>query len=228
LAMSEPSRRDIEREEMEMLLPWYVTGRLDAADLAKVEAYLAAHPEVAQQLDLARTERDETVAANEALGLPSAGATARLMASLPAARPGWAVMRALRDGLQQVGDLLAAPTANAVRWAALAAAVLIAVQGVAIVSLLNERAGTYQTASGGQEGGEGIALLVTFADDAKATAISQLLTDFDASIVDGPKAGGVYKIRLRTEDRSPAGREALTRRLAERRDIVRAVLPSRD
>jgi anti-sigma factor RsiW len=225
--MSEPSRRDIEREEMEMLLPWYVTGRLDAADLAKMEAYLAAHPEVARQLDLARTERDETVAANEALGLPSAGATARLMASLPAARPGWAAMRALRGGLQQVGDLLAAPTANAVRWAALAAAVLIAVQGIAIVSLLNERAGTYQTASGGQSG-DGIALLVTFADDAKATAISQLLTDLDGSIVDGPKAGGVYKIRLRTEDRSTAGREALMRRLAGRRDIVRAVLPSRD
>jgi anti-sigma factor RsiW len=225
--MSEPSRRDIEREEIEMLLPWYVTGRLDAADLAKMEAYLAAHPEVARQLDLARTERDETVAANEALGLPSAGATARLMASLPAARPGWAAMRALRGGLQQVGDLLAAPTANAVRWAALAAAVLIAVQGIAIVSLLNERAGTYQTASGGQSG-DGIALLVTFADDAKATAISQLLTDLDGSIVDGPKAGGVYKIRLRTEDRSTAGREALMRRLAGRRDIVRAVLPSRD
>ena len=227
MAMSEPSRRDIEREEIEMLLPWYVTGRLDAADLAKMEAYLARHPEVARQLDLARTERDETVAANEALGLPSAGATARLMASLPAARPGWAAMRALRGGLQQVGDLLAAPTANAVRWAALAAAVLIAVQGIAIVSLLNERAGTYQTASGGQSG-DGIALLVTFADDAKATAISQLLTDLDGSIVDGPKAGGVYKIRLRTEDRSPAGREVLMRRLAERRDIVRAVLPSRD
>jgi len=227
LAMNELSRGDIEREEIEMLLPWYVTGRLDAADLAKMEAYLAAHPEVARQLDLARTERDETVAANEALGLPSAGATARLMASLPAARPGWAAMRALRGGLQQVGDLLAAPTANAVRWAALAAAVLIAVQGIAIVSLLNERAGTYQTASGGQSG-DGIALLVTFADDAKATAISQLLTDLDGSIVDGPKAGGVYKIRLRTEDRSTAGREALMRRLAGRRDIVRAVLPSRD
>ena len=225
--MNELSRGDIEREEIEMLLPWYVTGRLDAADLAKMEAYLARHPEVARQLDLARTERDETVAANEALGLPSAGATARLMASLPAARPGWAAMRALRGGLQQVGDLLAAPTANAVRWAALAAAVLIAVQGIAIVSLLNERAGTYQTASGGQSG-DGIALLVTFADDAKATAISQLLTDLDGSIVDGPKAGGVYKIRLRTEDRSTAGREALMRRLAGRRDIVRAVLPSRD
>jgi anti-sigma factor RsiW len=225
--MSEPSLKDIEREEIEMLLPWYVTGRLDAADLAKVEAYLAAHPEMTRQLDLARAERDETVASNEALGFPAARAADRLIGSVPAARPGWAAVHALRGGLRQVRDLLVAPTANAVRLAAVAAAVLVAVQAVAIVSLLKERERTYQTASGGQSG-EGIALLVTFAEDAKATAISQLLTEFDASIVDGPKAGGVYKIRLRTEDRSPAGREALVRRLAERRDIVRAVLPSRD
>ena len=225
--MNAQSVEDAEREEIEMLLPWYVTGRLDPADLAKVEAYLAAHPEVARQLELARAERDETVAANEALGFPSAAATERLMAALPAARPGWAALRAVRGVLQQVGDLFVAPTANAVRWAAVAAAVLFAVQAVAIASLINERAGTYQPASGAQAG-DGIAVLVTFADDAKASAISQLLTDFDASIVDGPKAGGVYKVRLRTEDRSPAAREALVRRLAERRDIVRAVLPSRE
>jgi len=225
--MSEPSLKDMEREEIEMLLPWYVTGRLDAADLAKVEAYLAAHPEMAGQLVLAQAERDETVGANEALGVPSPAATERLLASLPAGRPGWAALRAVRSGLQQIGDLLAAPTANAVRWTALAAAVLIAVQGVTIVSLLHERAGTYQTASGGPAG-EGIAVLVTFADDAKATAISQLLSDLDASIVDGPKAGGVYKIRQRTEDRSAAARAALMQQLSERRDIVRAVLPSRD
>lgn len=210
-----------------MLLPWYVTGRLDPADLVRVEAYLAAHPHVARQLDLARSERDETVAANEALGFPPAAATERLMATLPAARPGWAALRAVKGALQQVGDLFVAPTANAVRWAAVAAAVLLAVQAVAIVTLTSERSGTYQTASGGQAGG-GIAVLVTFADDAKATAISQLLSELDASVVDGPKAGGVYKIRLRTEDRSQAAREALVRRLAARRDIVRAVLPSRD
>jgi flagellar basal body-associated protein FliL len=225
--MNAQSLDDAEREEIEMLLPWYVTGRLGPADLAKVDAYLAAHPHVARQLDLARAERDETVAANEALGLADPGATERLMASLPAARPGWAALGAVRGGLKQLGDLFVAPTAHAVRWAAVAAAVLLAVQAVAIVTLLNERGGTYQTASGAPAG-NGIAVLVTFADEAKATAISQLLADFDASIVDGPKAGGVYKVRLRTEDRSQAAREALVRRLAERRDVVRAVLPSRD
>ncbi len=225
--MNEPSLKEVEREEIEMLLPWYVTGRLDAADTAKVEAFLAVHPHVARQLDMVRAERDEAVASNEALGFPSAAATERLMASLPAARPGWAALRTVRGGLEQVRNLFVAPTANAVRWAAVAAAVLVAVQAVAIGTLLSERSATYRTASGPQTG-DGIAVLATFAEEAKATAISQLLTDFDASIVDGPRAGGVYKIRLRTDDRSPAAREALVRRLAERRDIVRAVLPSRD
>src|SRR5687768_14432843 len=100
---------DAEREEIEMLMPWYVTGKLDPSDRARVEAYLAAHPEVARQLDLARAERDEAVAANEALGWPSPAATERLMASLPAARPGARALRALRGGLQQIGGLFVTP-----------------------------------------------------------------------------------------------------------------------
>jgi hypothetical protein len=224
--MSGPSLPEAERDEVEMLLPWYATGKLDPSDRAKVEAYLAAHPEVARQLDLVRAERDETVAANEALGWPSAAATERLVAALPGARPGRAP-RAVRGGLRQLRSLLVAPTASAVRWTAVAAAVVIAVQTVALATLVSQRTGTYRTASGGQAG-DGIALLIVFADEAKASAISQLLADLDGSIVDGPKAGGVYEVRLRTEDRSQAAREALMRKLAERRDIVRAVLPSRD
>lgn len=219
---------EIEREEIEMLLPWYVTGKLDREDLARVEAYLAAHPEAARQLDLARAERDQSVAGNEALGAPSAGAAAHVMASLSAATPAWAAWRTVRQIPQRIGELFIAPTANAVRWAAVAVAALVAIETGMIATLLSERSvGTYQTASG-TEAVDGISVLVVFADDARAAAIGQLLADFDARIVDGPKAGGVYKVRLRTEDRSQAAREALMRRLTERRDIVRAVLPSRD
>ena len=52
--MSGQDSREREREEIEMLLPWYVTGRLDRADRARVEGYLARHPDVAAQLDLVR------------------------------------------------------------------------------------------------------------------------------------------------------------------------------
>jgi anti-sigma factor RsiW len=223
------SLEEMEREEIEMLLPWYVTGRLDPGDAAKVEAYVAAHPDVARQLDLVRSEREETVAANEALGTPSVGATARVMAAaLTAATPLESAWRALQRSLQPIGDLFVAPSAHAVRWAAAAVAAVVAIETVALATLVGERASSsYQVASGGQTG-DGVAVLLVFADEARAPAISKLLADFDASIVDGPRAGGVYKIRLRTEDRSQAARDALIQRLAGRRDVVRAVLPSRD
>lgn len=226
--MSDLSAADAEREEIEMLMPWYITGKLDAADRARVEAYLAAHPEAARQLDLVRAERAETVAANEASPWPSAAASERLMAALPALRQSSSGLQVLKSNLRQLADAFVAPAPGAVRWAALAAAVLIAVQTVAIITLVvSQRPGVYEAASGA-ESGDGIAVLVTFSDSAKAEAISQLLAELDATIVDGPKAGGVYKVRLRTEDRSLPAREALVRKLAERRDIVRAVLPSRD
>jgi hypothetical protein len=225
--MTDMPPEDAEREEIEMLLPWYVTGKLEPNEMAKVEAYLARHPELAPQLDLVRAEREEAVAANEALGAPSAAAAGRIMAAPPTARPLAAAWRTLARLPQRLGGLLVAPPANALRWAALAAAALIVVETAALVTLLGQRAGTYQAASG-VESGDGLAALIVFTDDAKAAAISRLLADFDARIVDGPKAGGIYKIRLRTEDRSEAARAALLRRLAERRDVVRSVLPSRE
>ena len=37
------------REDIELLLPWYVNGTLDAADVAKVEDYLARHPDMVER-----------------------------------------------------------------------------------------------------------------------------------------------------------------------------------
>lgn len=82
--MSEQALEEREREEIEMLLPWYVTGKLDRADKGRVEAYLARHPHLSTQLDLMRAEREQSVLGNEALGAPPAAALDRLMASLPA------------------------------------------------------------------------------------------------------------------------------------------------
>ncbi|MBX9592003.1 MAG: hypothetical protein K2X43_22145 [Hyphomonadaceae bacterium] len=226
--MSEHTADELEREEIEMLLPWYVTGKLDRADMAKVESYLARHPRMAAQLDLIRAERDATVLGNEALSSPSAAARDRLMASLPPARLGIAQRIAGSAQLARIADFFTAPSARGAQWAAIAAGVLIVVQAAAITGLIIRAGGsTYETAAGPSTGVGPLALVV-FADEAKAPAIARLLREFNASIVDGPKPGGVYKIRLRTEDRSPAAQEAILQRLAERRDIVRVVVPSKD
>lgn len=225
--MTEQAAADVEREEIEKLLPWYVTGTLDCADRARVESYLARSPHACAQLDLIRAEREQAVFANEALGSPSAGALDRLMASLPTARPSLSQRVTGGGPFQRVADFFTAPTARGVRWAAFAAAAVVVVQAAAITCLLVRHSGTYQTAVG-QSRGDGVSALIAFVDEARAPAIARLLVEFDASIVDGPKPGGVYKIRLRTVDRPQSEKDALLRRLAERRDIVRVVLPSRD
>lgn len=230
--MSEQTPEEREREEIEMLLPWYVTSTLDRADRARVEDYLARHPHLSAQLDLIRAEREQTVLANEAIGSPPAAALDRLMASLPAAKQSLGQRIAGSALFNRVSDFFAAPTARGVQWAAMAAAAVIVVQAAAITSIvIHDRGDSYQTASGQTVGGDfgsGVSALVVFADDARAGAIAELLREFEASIVDGPKPGGVYKIRLRPADRSQSAQDALLRRLAERRDIVRTVLPSKE
>jgi len=211
------------RQEIEKLLPWYVMGTLVSADEAKVESYLARHPDLSRQLDLIRSEREQSVRANEALGSPSPAMLRHLLASLPA--------RARRTrpvpGLAGFLDLFRPATAGA-RWAAIALGLVVLGEAAAITMLVvHDRTRTYQVASGPPQG-EGVVALIEFSDTATAPAMARLLAEFDANIVDGPKPGGVYKIRIRTLDTSQSAQSALFAKLAERRDVIRFVVPSSD
>jgi hypothetical protein len=211
---------DSEREEIEKLLPWYVTGKLGHSDARKVERYLAQHPEALPQLQLIGAERQETMRANEAMGWPRSGMSDRLMASLPVSvRPSRYPSR-----LAKFGQFFRIHPALATQWPALAMALLILAQAACITVLLT-RPPTYRLAAGAQA--DGPAALIAFTDEAKAADIARLLADLPATIVDGPKPGGVYKIKLRNLDKSRPD-DTLLRKLSERHDIVRLVLPSRD
>jgi hypothetical protein len=194
---------DCEREEIEKLLPWYVTGKLGLSDTSKVERYLALHPDALPQLQLIGAEWQETMRANEAMGWPRSGMSDRLMTSLPrSATP------SRGHGLfATFGQFFRKHPALETQWAALAMTLLVLAQAAFITVLLTRAP--------------------AFADDAKASDVARFLADFEATIVDGPKPGGVYKIRLRNLDKSQPD-HALLSKLAERRDIVRIVLPSMD
>jgi len=210
---------DSEREEIEKLLPWYVTGKLGLSDTSRVERYLAQHPDALSQLQLIGTERQETMRANEAMGWPGSGMSDRLMASLPRGAP------PSRHGrFAKFGQFFRIHPALGTQWAALAMVLLILVQA-AFIAVLLTRAPTYRLAAGTP--GDGAAALIAFADDAKASDIARFLADFEATIIDGPKPGGVYKIKLRNLDKSRLD-DALVNKLAEHSDIVRIVFPSRD
>src|SRR5216684_7802319 len=59
-------------DDIEVLLPWYAAGTLDAREADQVEAAVAADAELSRRLDLVREEMNESILLNEALGVPSA------------------------------------------------------------------------------------------------------------------------------------------------------------
>src|SRR5215470_1016969 len=117
---------DTEREEIEKLLPWYVTGRLELSDTRKVERYLRQHPDVLPRLELVRAERQEALHANEAMGWPHSDMSEALMASLPqTATPTSGRL------LATFGQFFRMPSPG-LRWAALVMALLVLAQAALI------------------------------------------------------------------------------------------------
>lgn len=224
--MSDDTPEGPERSEIELLLPWYVTGRLDAVDRARVDSFLAAHPDMKRQLALVREELEQAARSNEALGAPSRSSLESMMASIGRDSR---MPLSMRTGWGRISEFFAAPTAEGLRRAAMAAAALLLIQAAVIGSLLASRSSdTYQTASGKNAPAGRATLLVGFSDGATAPAIAALLREFDAQIVEGPKPGGMYRLRLAKTPATEAERQDIVRQLLTRPDVVKIVLLGTD
>jgi anti-sigma-K factor RskA len=68
--MNGQDRMMTHRDEMETLLPFYLNGTLEGAELAAVEEWLGSDPEAAAALERAEAEFSATSAANEAIRPP--------------------------------------------------------------------------------------------------------------------------------------------------------------
>ena len=212
-----------ERDEIEALLPWYVSGKLDAPSRARVERYVRTHPEVKAHLALAREESDATITSNEAIPAPGPQALDRLRASIAATPRRQSLGAAFGELANRFSDWIAGLAPPQLALAAAVATLLVMLQAAAIGALVLERAGapTYQTAGGEQTAGESIELLVGFADTATIGEIAALLKRLDAVVVDGPRAG-LYRLRL--PDTGDEGRKAAIEAL-QQSGMVTAVLP---
>jgi anti-sigma factor RsiW len=238
-----------EREEIEMLLPWFVAGTLDVADQERVERYLAAHPEMNAQLELVRDEQGETIVTNEALGGAPAGALDKLREAI-AAEPRRLTAAAVRRGLwTELSRLFSAPTPRAVQWAGAAAVVVMLLQGLVIGGALVKLSGRsgegseqiakrsltapqvaekraparFRTASGGVT--HGTRVLVRFVPGLSIEKAAQFLQTQRAQIVAGPKPGGFFEIRISAEKLSQTEREAAIAKLEAASDTISQVLP---
>jgi anti-sigma factor RsiW len=187
---------DPERDENDLLLPWRATGRLDRAQAERLDAALASDPELARRLDIAKAEQRETVAVNEGLGVPSPRARDDLFARIDADLAG---RRTTGGWLQRIGAMLAGLSPPVLAGSALAACALILLQaGLLTGTWLGAPTASYETASHGGSGpaADGTFILVSFAPSATAAQITEALGEARMSIADGPRAGGIYRVRL--------------------------------
>ena len=198
------SKKMLEQEpsEIEMLLPWYAAGTLNARDARRVEEALAVDPELAKQYAVIREEYTETIDLNESLGAPSARAMQKLFAAIdaePAPQPSASLNLAAR-----VSGFFASLSPRTLAWSAsLGALALLLQAGVIGAVLMKNQTATYQTASLSMNepitrdlaAGTPPRALVRFTPDARVADITALLDSYQASIIEGAK-GGLFRLQF--------------------------------
>lgn len=191
---------DEERAELSQLLPWHAAGTLEPAEARRVEAALAADPMLAAEYALVLEDRDAARELAEAEPVPSS-MQARFDAALSARIAGDS-RRAARQALSDAkgpgvfarlfGGLFDSPR---LAFAAAVAALVILVQGGAILALLDNTAGPeYRTASGETVPAEGLQVLLRFAPGLSMDDAAAWLEQREARIVEGPLPGGLFRV----------------------------------
>jgi MFS family permease len=217
-----------EFDEIEALLPWYVTGRLSPAQSARVARYLETHPEAATHVQLAQEELVETIAANEMLGVPTARVFGSLLASVFADRMG--IRRSvISKWVEQLGIWLNSLAPSQLNAVAIAAAFVLLLQAISIGVLVveNPTGNSYQTASAPQaeSTATGTFAIVAFVPDATARDLGAFLNDIGAEIVDGPKGGSLYRVRLSNERLRPQAIDAAVQKLMQKDSLIAFAAP---
>lgn len=190
-------RQTIEPADVEALLPWYAAGTLPRRDCQRVEDALRDDPALSRHVELVREELAETICLNESLGAPPARAMDRLMATIDGEALAARKLNLPQAIAGRFSIFIAGLSPRMLAAAAAVAVLAIAVQGFVLVSMLSKPAATFQTASvNPAPHGPGSFAMVRFARDASAAEITRFLENYQATLVDGPKPGGLYRVRL--------------------------------
>jgi len=227
--MSENRQMEPSKEDVELLLPWFVTGKLDTDEAHLVETYLRDHPAMRSQIALIEAELTGVTTNNEAIGPPSADALTKLMANIGAGSQHAPLLAMLSRRAQAIVDWLNDRSALVPIAAALSVVLLL--QAGTISTLLWRSAtnpASYHTASAPSTtvSDKATYVLAGFVQTATAQQIEQALQPLGISIVDGPRAGGIYRLRLSEKVLGDTERDILMTALKSNTGVVRFVAPA--
>jgi hypothetical protein len=219
----------LQRVQIEQLLPWHAAGTLNRRDAQMVERALEADANLALQYELARQELSETIHLNETLGAPSSRAMEKLMAGI-AAEAAPASARSSFSLSGWISDRLGSLSPATLAWSTAAAALVIALQaGILAGMVMQDRGGArFETASTGGPAmtGQGRFALLGFIPQASAADVTRFLEVNKLSIVDGPRAGGLFRVRIADPSIPQEDATRILERLRGETAIVRLALPT--
>jgi hypothetical protein len=210
-----------EREDIELLLPWYAAGTLSRRDTARVEDALTTDKELASRFEAVREELGETIRVNESLGAPSARAMKALFEKIeaePVRKP--AVSFNL---MSRVSEFMASLSPKTLAYAGGVAAIALLLQAGVIGKLVGERTGSIDLASAPATVSvpQGVEALIRFSPQANAAEIAEFLNANKASIVGGP-ADGFFRVRVPAKTDQTA---EIVKKLGESK-VISFVLPA--
>jgi len=203
--MTKTNTKAIQRQDIEALLPWHAAGTLNRRDAERVEQALANDNELARQYEMVREELGETIRLNETLGAPSARAMERLMAAIEADAATAPRRRVSFNIGAWFSTHMAQLSPRTLAWSATAAALAIVLQAGLIAGLYidgDKSTKGFETASIEDpnapltRGLGGTYVLVRFTPEATATDITNFLEAQKATVVEGPRAKGIFKLRI--------------------------------
>jgi len=202
--MTEPTL-DNPHDEAEELLPWYVTGRLEAADRERVEKHLTDCDRCQAQLRVERRLADEYRAYSPQVETNWARLRDRIEPTLakrslapPAALSGWRAMRRPAVAMLMAAQLaIVVLTAGTVRYFAQPDAAYRALGSAPATASANA--------------------LVVFQPQTREEQLRRLLNASGAELVGGPTDADAYVLHI-----APAGRAAALAELRDRPEVVMA------
>jgi anti-sigma factor RsiW len=192
---------DDEHDDLQELLPWYVTGRLDTAEQARLEAHLEGCAECQDEVRFQRRLESEVARLPIDVEQGWARMRERLQADEPAPR---------RPAVAPEPKPKPRPS-----WLGWGVAASLAVTGG--VSMLPAAGPVLYHALGAAPVAEAGNVVVIFRPETTEKAMREALRGSDARLVDGPTAADAYVLRVPAAERTAA-----LARLRGRGDIVLA------